>query len=477
MRRDRLIREADKAEDRPAEPAEALPAQSALLRLQRSAGNAAVSRLMLQRQPAGPTTAPAVDPWAAPDAVSGAAQAPTFGELADAAEAAIGEMKAAEATVAALKADKKAKKADRKAAATAYATATKAHQSATLALAGWTREHVPNKTVIDGFLDRTDVPNAEKVATLGKLAAATARMEFLLGTMYHQGVKAKWEKDNTGVFPDVYEKAVGGGSQPWCTKFAGYAFSRLGFKAAEGEKDTSMFHSGYRLRHWGQTGKNVDNTKQLTPEDETLVGMETSGALIDSKEFKQLKKDLKKAKTAEDRVKVTEAFFAEKPVPQAGDIVVKPRGEGQGDNWFTGGGSSHTMMVDQFDAATWTISTVEGNVGDKVGARKINLTDPAHVGDIIFIARMGMEYFGDPATKEEPPPGGVLGGIIGAVERVVRGVVYSEEVLLGSMEDVNTRLVAIDAAQGWIKSSNVDASVMEWIKGEETPSEGPVKEE
>ena len=37
-----------------------------------------------------------------------------------------------------------------------------------------------------------------------------------------------------------------------------------------------------------------------------------------------LKKDLKKAKTAEDRVKVTEAFFAEKPMPQAGDIVVVP---------------------------------------------------------------------------------------------------------------------------------------------------------
>jgi hypothetical protein len=448
------------------------------LQLQRSAGNAAVSRLMLQRQPAGPVTAPTAGPSPTADGAPTVSEQPaTFGELADAAETAIAEMKAAEASVAAFKKDKTAKKADRRAAATAYATATKAHQSATLALAGWTREHAPNKALIDGYLDRTDVPKAEKVTTLGRLAAETARMEFLLGTMYHQGIKAKWEKDNAGVFPDVYEKAVGGGSQPWCTKFAGYAYSRLGFKAAEGENDTSMFHSGYRLRHWGKTGKNVSNTKQLTAEDQTLVAMETSGALIDSKEFKQLKKDLKKAKTADDRVKVTESFFAEKPMPQAGDIVVKPRGEGQGDNWFTGGGSSHTMIVDQFDAATWTISTVEGNVGDKVGARRIDLTDPAHVGDVIFIARMGTEYFGDPATDEKPPAEGLLGGLVGAIEKAVRGAIYSEEVLLGSMQDINARLVAIDSAQGWIKSSDVDASVLEWIKGDDAAPAGPVKED
>ena len=94
--------------------------------------------------------------------------------------------------------------------------------------------------VLDGYLDRTDVTADAKVATLGELAAAVARMEFLLGTLYHQGTKAKWETDNSGVFPDAYDAAIGGGDQPWCTKFAGYAYTRLGFKANKKGDDVGV---------------------------------------------------------------------------------------------------------------------------------------------------------------------------------------------------------------------------------------------
>ena len=45
------------------------------------------------------------------------------------------------------------------------------------------------------------------------------------------------------------------------------------------------------------------------------------------------------------------------------------------------------------------------------------------------------------------------------------------------MQDINARLVAIDSAQGWIKSSDVDASVMEWIKGDDAAAAGPMKED
>ena len=246
-----------------------------------------------------------------------------------------------------------------------------------LALAGWTRENMPPRAILDGYLDRTDVTADAKVATLGELAAGVARMEFLLGTMYHQGTAAKWETGNTGVFPDTYDAAIGGGAQPWCTKFAGYAYTRLGFQANK-KGTTSEFMSGYRLRDWSSEGEGVDN-KAITAADQTVEdAVGTGSALIDKSAWVQLRKDLKKAKTAEERTAATTAFFAvgAHPQPQAGDIVVKPRGDAEGTNDFTAG-KSHTMLVESFDAAAFKLHTIEGNVGDKVGGRTIDLTAPS----------------------------------------------------------------------------------------------------
>ena len=55
----------------------------------------------------------------------------------------------------------------------------------------WTRENMPPRAILDGYLDRTDVTPDAKVATLGQLAASVARMEFLLGTLYHQGTEGQ----------------------------------------------------------------------------------------------------------------------------------------------------------------------------------------------------------------------------------------------------------------------------------------------
>ena len=240
--------------------------------------------------------------------------------------------------------------------------------------------------------------------------------------MYHQGTKAKWEKDNSGVFPDTYDAAIGGGDQPWCTKFAGYAYTRLGFKANK-KGTTSEFMSGWRLRHWSTEGKGADD-KQITAGDQTVEdAVGTGSALIDKAEWKQLRKDLKAAKTDEDRLKTTETFFTTHPVPQAGDIVVKPRGDAEGTNEFTGG-KSHTMLVESFDAASYTIHTIEGNVGDKVGGRAIDLKNAVDVSKIVFLTRMGTQFFGkDPTaaggagatgTSTDGGPG-LIGDLVSAV--------------------------------------------------------------
>ncbi|MEF3121625.1 hypothetical protein [Kocuria flava] len=335
------------------------------------------------------------------------------------------------------------------------------YQAATLRLASWVREHLPRKNLIDGYLERTDVPSPQKVATLGKLSAATARMEFLLGTMYHQGVRARWEKGNVGVFPATYHEAVGGGgTQPWCTKFAGYAYARLGFRSAEDER--SMFLSGYRLRHWSRTGKSVDNKRLLTPADRTVAAEGSSGTLLDSSEWKKLTTALKKARSPEARAAAASTFFATRTTPQPGDTLVKSRGEGAGSNTFSAKAQSHTMLVDRFDPSAWTVSTVEGNAGDRVGARVIDLTDPVQVSQIVFLTRLGTEHFGDPDTdRSAPPPGGPFGWLGTLVHRAV----YSETLLLAEPEAVIARLVSISAAQDWIKSSDAAASVHTWITG------------
>jgi hypothetical protein len=462
-------RRAERPAPRPAAPAP----QELLLRLQRSAGNAAVGRL-LARQPV--TADPAPAPAPAPPAVD----PNSFGSLAEDVKAKIEALKTADDAVKAA-VGKTAKKEAKKARAAALA----AHQKAVLALAGWTRDNLPPRSILDGYLDRTDVTAEAKVATLGQLAAGVARMEFLLGTLYHQGTKAKWEtSENRGAFPDTYDAAVHGGAQPWCTKFAGYAYTRLGFQANK-DGTTSEFMSGYRIREWSTKGKGVSG-EQITAADQTAEdAVGTGSAVIDKAEWKQLRKDLKKAKTDDERRQTTEAFFAggAHPLPQAGDIIVKPRGDAESNNEFTSGGKSHTMLVESFDAAEFKVHTIEGNVGDKVGGRTIDLKNAVDVSKIIVLTRMGTQFFGasptaaggtgatgtsisGPATQADAAfGGGIVGGIVSGVVTAVLTALFSAETLTGGINDVNAKLVEINAAQGWIQSADPDASVTEWTGG------------
>ena len=464
----------ERARERP--PAAAPPPEHVILRLQRSAGNAAVQRLVrgrtLQRQP---VQAPAPDqqaPAQTPPAVEN-----TFAGLSEDVKAKIEALKTADAAVKAAT-TKAAKTAAKKEAAKALT----AHQKSVVALATWTRENQPPRAILDGYLDRGDVTAEEKVATLGQLAAGVARMEFLLGTMYHQGTKTKWEtSENRGAFPDTYDAAIGGGAQPWCTKFAGYAYTRLGFQANQ-KGTTSEFMSGYRVREWSTTGKGVSN-EQITAADQTAEdAVGTGSAVIDKAEWKQLRKDLKKAKDDDERRTVTEAFFAggAHPLPQAGDIVIKPRGDAESNNEFTSGGKSHTMLVESFDATEYKIHTIEGNVGDKVGGRTIDLKNAVDVSKIIILTRMGTQFFGASPTaaggtgatdQSVMGParqvaadfgGGLVGAFAGAITAMYLQELYSAETLTGGMHEVNAGLVEINSDQGWIQSADADAATTDW---------------
>ena len=111
-------------------------------------------------------------------------------------------------------------------------------------------------------------------------------------------------------------------------------------------------------------------------------------------------------------------------------------------------------MVERF--AGHFLYTIEGNRGDQVGARRMDLTDPADTGQIIFLTRMGTQFFGDPSV-----PAPAQGGLAGLINEII----FSDTLLVGLMHEVNSRLVEIDASTGWIASSDADASVFEWQGG------------
>ena len=56
------------------------------------------------------------------------------------------------------------------------------------------------------------------------------------------------------------------------------------------------------------------------------------------------------------------------------------------------------MLVESFDAAAFMIHTIEGNVGDKVGGRAIDLKNAVDVSKIVFLTRMGTQFFGKDPT-------------------------------------------------------------------------------
>ena len=56
------------------------------------------------------------------------------------------------------------------------------------------------------------------------------------------------------------------------------------------------------------------------------------------------------------------------------------------------------MLVESFDAAAYMIHTIEGNVGDKVGGRAIDLKNAVDVSKIVFLTRMGTQFFGKDPT-------------------------------------------------------------------------------
>ncbi len=291
------------------------------------------------------------------------------------------------------------------------ATDDRTRQQATVALTAWCREHLVDLEQLADFV-QSNLGNDEKTRVIGELRAEIARNEFLLGWTFEGGVLAGgdngWENiaANRGRYPDHYTEAVATYGREngayWCTSMSGYTATRLGFAAAPGTRDTSMFWSGYRLDRWARTGQNNSGI-QITPRDQRVTATDNASAVIHGNDWQTLHDSLQALydqspleRSDGDFIaalrQTIDAFFHDHITPQAGDMFVY-----DDDNRIHG--HSHTNMVERYDATTSIIYTIGGNEGHAIGGRAITLTDPAQVRRLASMIRIGAEFYtGLPAT-------------------------------------------------------------------------------
>lgn len=325
--------------------------------------------------------------------------------------------------------------------------------AAALRLAGFARSQVTDTNLIDNFLRRTDRTNQQKAATMGEIIALHGKVEFLLGWIYEGGVQDPDQRGfenrgaNRGAFPNLYQQEGGGaapGGSAWCTSFAGYLYNTLGL-VPENVINSRVFLSGYRLRQWATSGRDVRGNR-VTPADETVAAraedLENGAALIDRRAWKNIRLRVQRARSQERRWDILDEFFEDHPIPQAGDIIVI----GGRNNNFRGG-SSHTAIIESFDDIFYTLNTIEGNLGHAVRARTLDLTNISHLRQFILLARPGANFAN--VTEGEPD------------------IEVNEADLTRPIQDIINRLVSFASAaeRRWICSNDPHATAAEWMSG------------
>jgi hypothetical protein len=315
-------------------------------------------------------------------------------------------------------------------------------------LAVWVREHFPTEASIREYLNRTDVTEAVKVATLGRLSVELGRLEFLMGVIYHGGTDQSWEStsSNNGPFVNHYKAEVGNtpNDAPWCTMFSGYLRRMLGFSATLADGGPLVFNSGMRLDRWA-----TDNTNLISGRDDfdDPADYENySGGSIDRDEWVTLRTTLnRRGITAPERQQALTTFLSTRITPQPGDIMVVNNSSTTNDY---SGTASHTINVESYSGTT--VSTIEGNKGHKVTGTTLDLSNPTDVAKVIILARVGMEFFPHdaPAPVEEGAE---------AAPAVVSNI--TAESLLQPLQAMTRELQMLASRRNYISSDTAGASV------------------
>ncbi len=190
---------------------------------------------------------------------------------------------------------------------------------------------------------------------LGRVSAAVARVEFLLGTIYHQG--GRWERSsNRGFMVDFYTDRT---PWAWCSRFATTILAQI-----TGRRSLLAF-SGYKIANPGRWNIDLDYDQA---QGGAFVGMRRSRrASPDPRsrnyspwaELRQTLRNFARGRApGQTKEQAAQAFLQNHVQPQAGDILVVTRGGRR--NSFSGG-SSHTGMIERVEG--FKIYTIEGNTG------------------------------------------------------------------------------------------------------------------
>jgi hypothetical protein len=336
-------------------------------------------------------------------------------------------------------------------------------QAAVAQLADAIRNEFVPQADLQAYLGRTDVPAEEKTATLGQISVERGRAELLLGRA-HVGGEGTWEvAPDRGAFPDYYQDLVqtygrgGDTGAYWCTSFAGAMNAMNGFEFAdEGSEARSIFWSGYRFNLWAGRGQ-LNGGSQVTAEGNRLGDEQLGNVHIQGQQWGQLRRSLQGAGDDAGRVAALQSWLEGNHTPQPGDIIVL-----DSNNAVNGG--SHTVMVESYDAATHTITTVEGNANQRVTSRTINLLDPGEVSGIATLGRLGANHFEgfQHATGE-------LGA--GGPTSDPNGSNITGQYLIDYAQSQVHLLHNLMASQGWVEGGTVGTdSAHAWVHGS---GEGP----
>lgn len=295
------------------------------------------------------------------------------------------------------------------------------------------------------YLARPDVTDAQKTATLGLLAVEIARAELLLGMAYVGG-DLPWEDNNEGEFPKHYHRAVKAeslGKAPWCTCFAGAIQSALGFQFPS-SLSYSVFWSGYRLDKWARDGGDVEN-KPITPAGQRVSDGVGGSRHVRGTTFQALTKALRSAPDAPARRAAAEKWLAANITPQPGDIVVL-----DADNLVHN--SSHTVLIERYNPADLSLTTIEGNASNRVTSRRIDLTSADDVSEIASLVRLGHVWFehAEPAAAAAPDAATLLNTAKARV-RDLQTVASTKKWLVGGGPE--------DSAHAWLKAGRPDSIV------------------
>ncbi len=270
-------------------------------------------------------------------------------------------------------------------------------------LVTFVRENFPSEEDLGRFLARTDVTDAEKILGIGLIQVEIGRLEWLMGVLYHGGNNQSWENlatvnNNRGTFVNHFKDEVGNtpNGSPWCTMFSGYLKRMTGFEDDLSSGGPRIFNSGMRLDYWATEGRNL-----LTGVDDFSDPsdfQDYSGDSIDRADWITLRQNVVGEPVQQDKEQEIDDFFADRITPQAGDIVI------MNTNTTTNnysGTSSHTVTVESYD--DYTISTIEGNRGQRLMGTEMDLRTTQDVQRMICLVRIGVEFYTEndvPAPQE-----------------------------------------------------------------------------